>query len=463
MRFIRGSVFSKLLIIVLGMTIGVVLTMNILLSWFFRQYVYKRHDQHLWNTVSQVQEITARLSQGDLSEPAWERSLFLIDRSTGVHLAVFRGKSILASTTNEISYIISNPSVLDNVLALKHRKEAKILGVTRERGFDLLAISTPLDQLPGDTTLIAYTEVSNMREMLGQTLRIVWLASLLVLFMAIPLVYLVSRHFTHPLEEMQRVATRLADGDFRQRVAVKRSDEMGTLARALNEMAERLEQLENYRQEFLANVSHDLRTPLTSISGFIQGILDETIPEEEQKHYLSRVYMETQRLAGIANDLLDMARMREGQMEYHREVLDLWDICGEAVELLLPLANEKNVNLSLVVPGEPCFVYGDRSRLVQVLVNILDNSLKFARRNVLVNGNSLGDGGEVVITDDGPGILPEDLPHIFERFYRGSQGGTGLGLAISKLILDAHQGSVEVSSETGKGATFRIYLPSHKP
>jgi len=97
-------------------------------------------------------------------------------------------------------------------------------------------------------------------------------------------------------------------------------------------------------------------------------------------------------------------------------------------------------------------------------VNILDNSLKFARRNVLVKGNPLVDGGEeVVITDDGPGILPEDLPHIFERFYRGSQGGTGLGLAISKLILDAHQGSVGVSSETGKGATFRIFLPSHRP
>ncbi|NPV28945.1 MAG: HAMP domain-containing histidine kinase [Firmicutes bacterium] len=457
------SVFGKLLLIELGVTIGVVLIMNLLLLWFFRGYVFRRHEKLLWDVVAQAQEVTTRMVRQEVSEKNWQRALRIIDRSSGVHLAVFRGNSLLVSTERGIAGISSDPGFLKQVLARAGRQKAAILGVPGSPDLELLVVSSPLSVLSRQTTLVAYTAASNVKALLGETLSLIWLASLLVLALATPVVYFAARHFTHPLEEVQQIARKFAQGDFSQRLEMERRDEIGVLAEVLNEMAWRLELIEKNRQEFLANVSHELRTPLTSISGFIQGIIDGTIPEKDQKYYLSQVYRETQRLARITNDLLDMARMQAGEMEYHWETLDLWEVCREASESLLPLAQEKKVVLLLNLPEKPAIVQGDRARLIQVLVNLLDNALKFTPGGgrVEVEGKVEENSGMVAVADQGPGIPPGEIPFIFERFYRGNAtgGGTGLGLAISKLIVEAHRGDIAVFSQAGGGTTFCLSLP----
>lgn len=459
---LRQSIFLRMLMLALGMILIAVLVLNLFLYGFFHDYIYRGHEQMLLNAAQRAEEQTRRLAGRELSPGNWEKSLLLIDRSTGVHLAVLQGRRLVAGTDSQIYYILHDQVLLDRVLAFRPTERRRSLQTESGPETSLMAVAVPLNSYPGGATLVAYLEVSNVNGVLKDSLQMVWLASIMALLLAIPLVYLISRNFTRPLKEMQVVASRLAEGHLSERFAVDSGDELGTLSRVLNQMTARLEQLENQRQEFLANVSHDLRTPLTSISGFIQGILDGTIPEQDHQRYLSLAYQETQRLAEIANDLLDMARMRAGQLEFRWEPLDLREIGRETVETLQPLAADRGIDLRLSLPVEVLAVRGDRNRLMQVLINILDNALKFTPPGgrVVVKGEMLDSVCRLAVSDNGPGIPEEDLPFIFERFYRGTQGGgTGLGLAICKLIIDAHRGAITVKSAPGQETAFIIDLP----
>ena len=457
---IKSSVFTKLLLVELCVVIGLFLIMNIILTWFFRDFFYRSQEKLLWKTVAQVQEIATRTPLNEKSENDWALHLSIIDRSSGVHLAVLQGHTLVMSTNDRISDITSNPGFLDRMFFLVGQQKTATLSVPKGSYLSLLIAAAPLSS-ESPYRLIAYSEVSNAELLLKEILRFVWLASLLILVLATPIVYLVSRNFTQPLAEMQRITKFYAKGDFSRRLSAQRHDEMGMLAGVLNEMAGQLEQIEQNRRNFLSNVSHELRTPLTSIKGFVQGMLDGTIAEADHKHYLSRVYRETQRMVRIVSDLLDMARMRDGQMDFQWETLNLWELCQEAGESMMPLAAEKGVNLSLAFPAEPAWIRGDYARLVQVLVNILDNALKYTSEGqVELGGRIEGGAALVTVADTGPGIPQHEIPYIFERFYRGGSGrGTGLGLAICKLIVDAHKGTVSASSRSEGGAVFVIQIP----
>ncbi len=461
---IKLNVFTKLLLVELCVIIGLVLIMNIILAWFFRDFFHRSQAQLIWKTVAQVQDIAANSPIDKLNDSDWKQHFSIIDRSSGVHLAVLQGHSLVMSTSGRINDIINNPGFLDQVLSQAGQQKTATLEVPGQPYPSLLVAAALLPNgIP--LYLIAYSEVSNTELLLEEALRFVWLASLLVLVLATPIVYLLSRNFTRPLAEMQQVAKFYAKGDFSRRLSVQRHDEMGMLAGILNEMAGQLEQLEQNRRNFLANVSHELRTPLTSIRGFIQGMLDGTIAGVDHQHYLSRVYRESQRMVRIVSDLLDMARMREGQMDYQWETLNLWELCREAGESMLPLAAEKDVGLSLVLPSNPAWVRGDYARLVQVMVNILDNALKYTNEGwIELRGTVKDNAALITVVDTGVGILPHELPYIFERFYRGGfGGGTGLGLAICKLIVSAHQGAIGASNKPEGGAIFTIRIPLALP
>ncbi len=458
---IKGSVFAKLLLVELALIVGLVLIMNILLTLFFQDFFDRSYEQLLWKAIAQVQEITPNSPlQEPSQEQEWKRRIAIIDLSSGVNLAVLQGRSIVTSTNDSISDITSNGAFLSQALTLGEQHKTATLQGFLDPYQSVLVAAIPLKTDP-PLEVIVFSAVSNTGELLHQTMIFVWLASLIVLILATPIVYLVSRNFTQPLAEMETVAGMFALGDFSRRLEVRRRDEMGKLAEALNGMAGQLEQIETNRRNFLADVSHELRTPLTSIRGFIQGMLDGNIAPAEQEQYLSRVYREIQRLVRIVSDLLDMARMKEGQMEYQWESLNLWGLCQEAGESMMPLAAEKGLILSMELPAKAAWIRGDYARLIQVLVNLLDNALKYTREGEVELSGRIEDSRALVsVADTGPGIPPREIPYIFERFYRGgSTRGTGLGLAISKLIMDAHQGTVTVFNRPGGGAVFLIAIP----
>jgi two-component system phosphate regulon sensor histidine kinase PhoR len=233
----------------------------------------------------------------------------------------------------------------------------------------------------------------------------------------------------------------------------------------------RLKQLENTRQEFVANVSHELRTPLSLIKGYVETLLDgaKDNPEVSVK-FLQTIERHADRLTFLIEDLLTISKIESGQIALNLQSFALQPVVGKLLEELESPAAQKKAQLTNTVPSD-CWVRADSERVQQVLSNLIVNAIKYGRLEgaIVVRARELGDKIEVSVEDNGPGIPPEALERVFERFYRvdkarsREQGGTGLGLSIVKHIVQHHGGEVWARSELGKGSTFRFTLPSSKP
>jgi two-component system, OmpR family, phosphate regulon sensor histidine kinase PhoR len=232
----------------------------------------------------------------------------------------------------------------------------------------------------------------------------------------------------------------------------------------------KLKQLERTREEFVANVSHELRTPLSLIKGYVETLLDGARNQPEVlERFLKIIERNTQRLDLLIQDLLTISALESGRMKLNFQTVNLHALAEKIFNDLKPPAANKNVTLANELPE--LSATGDTNRLEQVLANLVDNAIKYGRAEgrVTVGGRKLDDGAlEIFVQDDGPGIPPDALNRVFERFYRvdkarsREQGGTGLGLSIVKHIVQAHGGDVRVESELGKGATFFFTLPAGK-
>lgn len=350
-------------------------------------------------------------------------------------------------------------------------------------GFELpmLSVGVPVQADGGKVigAVFLHAPIIGVRGAVGALLRLVWIAAALAVGVAVLLTYAISRGMTRPLRQMSALARRIAAGDFSRRVAVAGDAELADLAASLNHMATQLGELEKTRREFIANVSHELRSPLTSMRGFIQGILDGTVDQPDRERYLRLAFAETERLSGLIDDLLELAALDAGAREFSFSPVDLGEAVRQVAAQFEPQAHSRRVALALdgpataaaapaaPAPASPVMVRADAARLKQVLINLVDNALRFtpADGEVRLAWRRAGDWGEAEVADTGPGIPEEDLPLIWDRFYRveksraRARGGTGLGLAIVRKLVEAHGGQVAARSAPGAGASFTVRLP----
>jgi signal transduction histidine kinase len=283
------------------------------------------------------------------------------------------------------------------------------------------------------------------------------------------------------------------------RLEVKTGDEIEVLAEEFNRMAgnlreaysgleqkvkerthelafanERLKELDRLKSDFVSNVSHELRTPLTAIKGAVDLVLRE-VPgplTEKQIHYLTRVRSNTQHLAGLINDLLDLSKIESGRINVKLSRVSVGDLLHEVVETLRPVAAEKAIVLEATTPEPSIMVWADRDKINQVLMNLIGNAIKFTPTRGTVTVSAARNGKESVqvsVSDTGPGVPREEKEKIFEKFYQiadlegAKPKGTGLGLAISKALVELHGGKIWVESEEGRGSTFSFTLPVSGP
>jgi len=317
--------------------------------------------------------------------------------------------------------------------------------------------------------------VTEIRTLDAQVQTIVWVIGLLTLAAITLVSYGVSRRITSPILNIASTAKAIKEGDVHQRVQVASKDEIGDLGKAINDMAEklgndilRLKKLESIRSEFLANVSHELRTPIFSIQGFLETLLDGAVDDPTvNRDFLDKAHRHAGRLNALLNDLIEISRIESGEMKMSFRYFSIGEFLRGVIEEMRGQAEKKNLSLSLS-PGIPADekVYGDRDRLKQVMVNLIDNAIKYTEPggSVVCAVRRDGDRSVVQVQDTGCGIPSEHLPRIFERFYRVDRdrsrdvGGTGLGLAIVKHIVEAHGGTITVESSVGKGSTFAFTL-----
>ncbi|WP_419879528.1 sensor histidine kinase [Brevibacillus centrosporus] len=286
-------------------------------------------------------------------------------------------------------------------------------------------------------------------------------------FLALAFTYIISKKLSSPLIQMERAARRIAKGNLDTRVQITSNDEIGSLAQAINDLAFDLKRYRDTQREFFANISHELRTPITYLEGYSKVLREKLYesPDEEEK-YLEIIHEETGRLSRMIGDLFDLAKMDEGKISLHLEWIDLTEVLEGAIAKTSIRAKEKGLEVQFNISGECVLVHCDGNRLTQVFINILDNAIRYSEAgSVFIELSYEQEETKIAIMDTGMGIPEAELPYIFDRFYRVEKsrsrqyGGTGLGLAIVKNLVELQGGNIHVTSNVGKGTCFLISFP----
>ncbi|WP_100404689.1 sensor histidine kinase [Bacillus solitudinis] len=289
-------------------------------------------------------------------------------------------------------------------------------------------------------------------------------------FLALGVTLVLSRKLSNPLLRMEHATRKIARGDLETRVVIT-GDETGSLAQAINDLAIDLKRYRDTRREFFANISHELRTPITYLEGYANVVKKGLYQNEEEKvKYLDIIETEAKHLSRLIEDLFELSKLEEGKINLNQEPIDLEEVLDNVQQRIALKAKEKEINLGVEIRDEVSFVYGDGLRMEQIFHNLLNNAIKYTDKGVVnvTLSRELDHYVLVVIEDTGKGIPEEDLPYIFERFSRVEKsrsrehGGTGLGLAIVKQLVELQKGKIQVTSQLGAGTRFEIKFPSMK-
>ena len=310
------------------------------------------------------------------------------------------------------------------------------------------------------------SSIVDINNLFSELAKIFLLSSFIPIILLFIIEYIISYRFIKPLKLMSDASKKMAEGDFSMKIPVNTKDEIGELSLSFNEMSAALSKNENIRKDFVANVSHELRTPMTNIGGFIDGILDGTVPKEKTEFYLNIVSSEIKRLSRLVFSMFELSKLEAGEKEIN---LKKFNFTEKLISIII--SKEKDINdKKLTINGlsevENFDVIADEDLIHQVLYNLVDNAIKFNKKNGYINIKlSSNDKGLVFSIANSGSIIPNpDLPYIFDRFYKidkarsASKDSTGLGLYLVKTILDIHNGTISVNSE--KDTVFTVTLPN---
>ncbi len=320
----------------------------------------------------------------------------------------------------------------------------------------------------GDTqgVLFVTTVSSNVYNFVISTVKTIVMSCMWVMCGAIIASYFISEKIVHPIRQMSQAAREFAVGNLDVRVPVTGNDEVSDLAMAFNNMASSLERNEETRRTFLANVSHDMRTPMTTIGGFIDAILDGTISEDQQEHYLKIVSSEIKRLSRLVSTLLDISKIQAGERKFTIEPFDICELSRQIIISLEQRLTDKKLDVEFECDDDRMIAVADRDAIYQVLYNICDNGVKFSREGGKYKISIKDSDKKILVSvyNEGEGVPKEDLPYVFDRFYKSDKSrgldktGLGLGMYISRTIMEAHGENITVRSKQGEFCEFTITL-----
>lgn len=332
----------------------------------------------------------------------------------------------------------------------------------------MISIGIPIydnDTLSG--YLILHTAMTEMDKLQSDMMSIIYLPFLVMLLIVVFVLVFFSGTLIRPISKINNAAREYAKGNFEVKTGVKRNDELGELSDSLEYMAGELGKLDEYRKNFIANISHDFRSPLTSIKGYLEAMLDGTIPVEKYDRYLNIVLNESKRLTKLTSGLLELNNFDTYGPVLKRKDFDIVDVVRETRNAVEGKCEDKKIDFRMQCPAKDTVVFADKTKIGQVVYNLVDNAIKFTPPNgqITVTIYEKNDKIFVSVKDSGPGIEKDKQNRVFERFYKAdsSRGkdkqGTGLGLSITKEIIKAHGENIDLISTEGVGSEFVFSLP----
>ncbi|MBO5930288.1 MAG: HAMP domain-containing protein [Clostridia bacterium] len=463
----RKSIYKQLFTAVIALFAASFILTGTLLFYFLGNYLTAHQEEKLDNIARQMIDTTMYLASAGQRVPADTYRMYInaLAESTDTEILILNkdGRLVMSSVEN-FNGTVKEKYIEDISKGKGGTYRDSLEGVFRG---DALTVTRPIEYqgtvIGGVLVSIPTPEVTKMRiEVLKVFALNVAVVTMLVAF----IVYFISKRITKPLSVLRDAAKSIADGDFKRRVYIEADSELTELGETFNHMANSLEQLENMRSSFIANVSHDLRTPMTTIIGFVEGILDGTIPPDKHAWYLSVVLDESKRLSRIVTDLLDLSKLEQGSFSVEKRVFDMNELIRLSIIKFEKRITEKNIRLMVGFEGENLRVNADKDAVQRVLTNLLDNAIKFTQEGGFIDIQTgvKENRAYVSIQNSGAGIEKKDLMHIFDRFYKTDKSrgqdknGAGLGLYIVKSILQAHGEQIWAESEVGEFTRFSFTL-----
>lgn len=315
-------------------------------------------------------------------------------------------------------------------------------------------------------SVMTCTMSSDMDELLEAMIKTIVMSTLWLMLAALIAVYFITERLVSPIREMSRASRAFAAGRFDVRVEVNGNDEVAELATAFNNMANSLQHSTEVQRMFLANVSHDLRTPMTIIRGYIENIQSGAIPPDKVPHYLGVISTEVERLSRLVTSLLDITKIQAGERKFDIKPFDICEMAREIIIFSEQRLEDKKLDVMFDAERDNMYVNADRGAIHQILSNICDNAIKFSREGgrYEISIKDVGQKTVVSVYNEGVGIAEEELPYVFDRFYKSDKSrgldktGVGLGLFIARTIIEAHNETIKVESEYGKWCRFTFTL-----
>ncbi len=474
LRLFKKYFFTAAAVILLSIT-----SIMIILTFVFNHFVAKTSFESLSEACSAVSDyMTEATSQEEIALEAYKDNLSVTVRNIA---RISKYDIFLSNNSGEIT-CCSCPEwqekqecshslqPLDRELLQKAEGNEAYFAINTLGLYDAPHNVAILNIKNGEQNLgyaIATMPITAAHTTIRKTMQL-YLASaifpIIIMFFAI---YIMTLRLTKPMKLMSQAAKAMAQGDFSRRIPVTSDDEMGELAISFNQMTNSLARLEGMRKSFVANVSHELKTPMTTIAGFIDGILDGTIPEDKQEQYLETISAEVKRLSRLVQSMLELAKLESGEFTFKFESFDFKDMLLDIVINQEQRIEQKRLEILGLdsLPNVP--ITADKDLLHQVIYNLTDNAIKFSDEGGYIQFALKSDKQHLMFTikNTGKGIPKAELPFIFERFYKvdksrsANKSSTGLGLHIAKTIIKSHGGTITATSKENEFTAFEVILP----
>lgn len=462
----KNRIGKRLVKSYLLLIITTIVLLDIFLLIGFRIFYYRNVENELINRLNfSINFYNRNYSDKNLEDIIIEdNDIFWTYTNAEVQILDPQGRVIIDS----IGATYEEPITSQDFQFAKSGRIKPWTGKSNTTSGTIMAISSPIINSGGKTIgylrFVASMEEANLAIL--KTLITLIIFSIILSILTAVVSILLSRTIVKPIINLTEVARKMADGQYKVKAKDWGNDEIGELAKTLNTMAEEILKKDQIKNDFISSISHELRTPLTSIKGWAVVLKDSKGDENLLAEGLSIIENETDRLSKMVEELLDFSRFISGRMTLEKELFDIAQTVKDVTKQMRPRANSNKIDLQIELMEEPCLTIGDENRIKQLLINIIDNAIKFTSENGWVKVQSFEEKNifNVLVSDNGYGMNKTDLAHVKEKFYKGkhSKSHSGLGLSISDEIVKLHNGTLDIFSELNIGTTIKISLPITK-
>lgn len=456
-----GKRLVRSFLIIILITISII---DIFLLFAFSSYYYNNISKELIQRMEVSLEIYRRdYSDKSIEDLIYEDSdIFLSNTNAEVQI-LDKDKNLLSDS---IGRLASNPIETIDVMAAEKGEIKTWRGEDSQTGEAIMSVAGPIKNNEGE--IIGYlrfiSSIEGVKSAILKTIISLFVFTLFVALVTTMVSLLISKSIVKPILELTEVAKTMLKGNYEEKAKIFEDDEIGELAKTLNAMSDEIINKDRIKNDFISSISHELRTPLTSIKGWAVVLKDAKEDEKElMEDGLNIIENEADRLAKMVEELLDFSRYISGRITLDKDVFDITQTCLDISKQMRPRAKSNNIELITELPEESILINADENRIKQLLINLLDNAIKFTSDKGWVKFQMIREADlvQIMVSDNGMGMTKEELAHVKEKFYKGkhSKSHSGIGLSISDEITKLHQGKLEIFSEENIGTTVKVSLP----